>query len=244
MYPKGTIYYIFNPKKSGPHGSVSLHATLKIKVLYTLARGIGAGLVGFVVIAALFTFGPVIKNEISYDLYHPSQVDLISQRQALLINAANTSAIQKEAQNFGVNSYFSIVIPKIAAYANIIANVDPSNEVEYDKALMEGVAHAKGTYFPGQGKEIFLFAHSTNSLLNVSRYNAVFYLLNKLSVGDQIVIYFADTRYVYKVTETKIVDANNTSFLTNASKGELLVLQTCYPPGTSWNRLLVLAKPL
>src|SRR5579859_1002060 len=121
MFPKGIIYYIYDSKHSGPHGSVSLHAPLKTKVAYTLARGFGAGIVGFVIIALLFTFGPLIKDEVSYTFglnkinYTPSQVDLI--------NAQNTSTIQDEARSFGVSSYFGIVIPKIGAKANIIANV-------------------------------------------------------------------------------------------------------------------------
>lgn len=234
MYPKGTIYNIYDPRRSGIHGEARLQASWKIKLAYTFARGIGAGVIGFVVIALLFTFGPLIKEEINYRLYRPDPVQLV--------NAQNTSLIQKEAEGFGVNSYFSVVIPKINAKANIIANVDANNEKEYDAALREGVAHAKGTYFPGQGKEIFLFAHSTNAPWNVARYNAVFYLLDKLSAGDEIVVYFADKRYVYKVTETKIVGPNDTGFLGEKNNGEELILQTCYPPGTSWNRLLVLAK--
>jgi LPXTG-site transpeptidase (sortase) family protein len=241
MYPSGTIYHIYVPEKSGSHGEVRLHASFKTKVLYTLARGVGAGLMGFVIIAAFFTFGPLIKDEVSYNL-GLNKVEAPSQ--ASLINAQNTSLIQEEAQKYGVNSYFSVVIPKIGAKANIIANVDPSNEVEYDKALAEGVAHAKGTYFPGQGKDIYLFAHSTNSPLNVARYNAVFYLLDKVSEGDEIIVYFADTRYIYKVTSTKIVGPNDVSALSNNYDGETLILQTCYPPGTSWNRLLVFAKPV
>src|SRR6266404_4373991 len=120
MFPRGTIY---SSKKPGFHGEISLHADLKTKILYTLARGVGAGLVGFVIIAAIFTFGPLIKDEFSYNLglnkinYTISQVDET--------NAQNTTKIQEEAQNFGVNSYFSLVIPKIGAKANIIANVDP-----------------------------------------------------------------------------------------------------------------------
>ncbi|HWA51555.1 MAG TPA: sortase [Patescibacteria group bacterium] len=237
MYPSGIIYHIYNSEKSGPHGSANLHASRATKIAYTFARGFGAGLIGFIIIAAIFTFGPLVKNELGYDLsIHPSQVDLI--------NAQNTSAIQQEAQNFGVSSYFSIVIPKINAHANIIANVDAGNQKEYDEALQEGVAQAKGTYFPGQGKTIFLFAHSTNSPLNVAKYNAVFYLLDKMQTGDQIIVYFADQRYVYKVSETKIIGPNDTSYLSYNDGSETLILQTCYPPGTSWNRLLVLAKPV
>ncbi len=245
MYPKGIIYNIYSSDKSGLHGTALLHANLAMKALYTLLRGIGAGLIGFAIIAGLFTFGPLIKDEVNYNLglnkidYQPARADLI--------NAQSTSIIQEEARKFGVDSYFSIVIPKINAKANIIANVDPTNEKEYDQALSQGVAHAKGTYFPGQGKNIFLFSHSTNSLFNVSRYNAIFYLLHQMQKGDEIVIYFADRRYVYKVTETKIVGPKdvgviNGEGLMNQTPTETLVLQTCYPPGTSWNRLLVFAK--
>lgn len=241
MYPHGVIYYIYDPKKAGPRGTSYLHATFPVKVIYTLGRGVGAGLIGFVIILLLFTFGPLIRQELSYD-FGLNKINTLSQ--ADLINAENTSFIQKEAESYGVSSYFSIVIPKIGAKANIIANVDAGNEKEYDAALMQGVAHARGTYFPGQGKNIFLFSHSTNSLLNVSRYNAIFYLLNKMSPGDQIIIYFADKRYIYQVSETKIVGPNDTLFLAETSSTETLILQTCYPPGTSWNRLLVLAKPV
>lgn len=239
MFPSGTVYHF---QKKVSHGEVYLHAPLKTQLLYMLLRGIGSGLIGFVIITFIFTFGPAIKEEVSYrlgrnKLYAPSQTELI--------NAKNTSTIQQEAKYFGVDSYFSIVIPKIGAKANIIANVDAANEEEYNKALLEGVAHAKGTYFPNQGKTIFLFAHSTNGSWNISRYNAVFYLLDKLNVGDQVLIYFADKRYIYEVYDTKITTPEDTSFFTsNKNIGETLILQTCYPPGTSWNRLLIFAKPV
>lgn len=241
MYPNGIIYHIYNPKKSGLHGEANLHAKLPVKILYTLGRGLGAGVIGFVVIALIFSFGPLIKDEISYRLGQ-SKINYDTQIESA--SAENISSVQAETRNLGVNSYFSIVIPKIGAKANIVANVDPTNESEYDQALKEGVAHAKGTYFPGQGKTIFLFSHSTNSLFNVSRYNAIFYLLDKMSSGDKIVVYFSDKRYIYKVTKTKIVGPNDTSFLNGDTlSGETLILQTCYPPGTSLNRLLVFAKP-
>ena len=241
MFPKGTIYNIYNQRISGPHGEVYLHASRAVKFIYTCVRGLGAGMIGFVIITLLFTFGPLLKEEIAYRFYEPSQIDLVT--------AQNITAIQEEARKFGVNSYFSLVIPKINAQANVIANVNPASETEYTQALSKGVAHAQGTFFPGQGSTVFLFAHSTNQPFNVARYNAVFYLLDKLTAGDAILVYFADRRYIYQVTETKIVKPDATSYLTIPNStpeegGELLILQTCSPPGTSWNRLLVLAKPV
>jgi LPXTG-site transpeptidase (sortase) family protein len=242
MYPKGTIY---KQGVSASHGEINLHASLPKKILYNLIRGVASGVIGFTIISLLFIYGPIVKEEVSYDLGF-TKIPSIQNNEADLLKLAEAKrieAVRSEAASYGLNSYFSIMIPKIGAKAQIIANVDAGNKSEYEEALKEGVAHAKGTFFPGLGKTIFLFAHSTNSPFNVSRYNAIFYLLDKESVGDKIIIYFADKRYVYEVTETKIVGPNDTSYLSFESDSETLILQTCYPPGTSWNRLLVFAKP-
>jgi len=151
---------------------------------------------------------------------------------------------KSQAEELGLDPYFSIFIPKIDAKANIIPNVDPGNPTDYLKALSEGVAHAKGTNFPGRGKTIYLFSHSTDSPINITRYNAVFYLLGKLEKGDRVVIYFMNQEYDYVVTDKFVTSASDTSWLTDDGSGERLILQTCDPPGTSWNRLIVVARPL
>lgn len=139
---------------------------------------------------------------------------------------------------------FSIIIPKIGASSKIIENVDPSNEKEYLPALGKGVAHAKGTAFPGLGGNIYLFAHSADTFWNVGRYNAVFYLLKELKPGDEIYIFFMGRRYNYVVNDSRIVESTETQYLqANIGAGEQLILQTCWPPGTTWKRLLVFAKP-
>lgn len=238
MYPSGLIY---QRGDSDLHGNIYLEPSGPAKAFYFLARGIGAGLIGFAVISAIFTYGPVVSQEVSYDLLGPKSAPYTSGDFAL---ADATTAIQEEAASFGVSSYFSVVIPKIGAYQNIIANVDAGNEKEYLEVLQKGVAHAKGTYFPGQGENIYLFSHSTDSPLNFARYNAVFYLLGKLGKGDRVIVYFADKKYEYEVVDKKTVNAKDVSWLTENTDGERLVLQTCYPPGTTLRRLLVIAKPV
>ncbi len=241
MYPKGIIY-----KRGFPiHGEIFLHASLKIRILYSLFRGLGAGLIGFAIIALLFTYGPVIKEELNYRMNSFKTVqnipndDLVKQ-----IEAQKISEVQAEATALGIDPFFSLNIPKINAHANVIANVDPGNKEAYMNALQKGVAQAMGTYFPGQGKTIFMFAHSTDAPWNIARYNAVFYLLPKLEIGDQITVYFADHKYVYVVEQKFVTSATDTSWLNDKGLGERLVLQTCDPPGTSWNRLLIIAKPV
>ena len=142
-----------------------------------------------------------------------------------------------------VDPNFSIVIPKIAANARIVDNVNPADESEYLEKLKFGVAHAAGTYLPGQNGHIFLFAHSTDYVWNVSTYNAVFYLLYKLNDGDEIDIFFEGKRHVYTVTGKKVVEPTDVQYLTNKTESESLTLQTCWPPGTTLKRLLVFAKP-
>lgn len=136
---------------------------------------------------------------------------------------------------------FSIVVPKIGANARILPNIDASREDIYLPALQRGVAHTLGTAFPGEKGHIFLFAHSTDYFWNVSTYNAVFYLLYKLEKGDQINLFYKGHRYVYTVIKKQIVSPNDVQFITRKTDKEFLTLQTCWPPGTTLQRLLVFA---
>jgi sortase A len=167
------------------------------------------------------------------------------------------------AQNTGINNFaqvlagpkvqelipsdtdFSILIPKIGASAKIFPNVDPSNQNQFLPILMHGVAHAAGTIFPGMNGNIYLFAHSTDNFWDVGRYNAVFYLLKDLKKGDQVVIFYQNVRYNYVITGSKIVSPSEVSYLVDSQKQDkqTLILQTCWPPGTTFQRLLVFASP-
>jgi sortase A len=142
------------------------------------------------------------------------------------------------------DTQFSILIPKIGASAKVIPNVDPTNEAEFLEVLNRGVAHAKGTVFPGIKGNTYLFAHSADNWWNVGRYNAVFYLIKDLSEGDQIVVFFENKRHDYVVKQKVVSAPSDTSFLTLAQRDEeRLILQTCFPPGTTWNRLYIIAVP-
>ena len=224
MYSHGIIY---QGNKSRSHGEYKLRLSLGRRVSYHFLRTFGAGLIAFAITGIVFSFWPIIKSEFLYRFGTKNQIQ-----------------IDKFATIIGLDPYFSIYIPKINAKAKVIPNVDAGNPTDYLKALTQGVAHAKGTYFPGQGKTIFLFSHSTDSPINIARYNAVFYLLRKLTPGDTIIIYFLGQEHDYVVTDKFVTAANDTSWLQDNGQGERLILQTCDPPGTSWNRLLVVAKPV
>lgn len=153
----------------------------------------------------------------------------------LLKNKKIEFIIPKDAQ-------FGIVIPKIAANAAVVANVNAADQKAYLASLKKGVAHAYGTSFPGEGGHIYLFAHSTDYFWNVGTYNAIFYLLYKLEKNDEVDLFYAGRRYKYTIVDKKIVAADQVQYLTRKTPGEFLTLQTCWPPGTTLKRLLIFAK--
>lgn len=137
---------------------------------------------------------------------------------------------------------FSLVIPKIGANARIVANVNAGDEDAYMNALRNGIAHAEGTAFPGEGGHIFLFAHSTDYIWNIGSYNAVFYLLYKLDPGDEVNVFFNGKRHIYTVREKKIIEPTDVEVLTQKTSVETVTLQTCWPPGTTLRRMIVIAE--
>lgn len=143
-----------------------------------------------------------------------------------------------------IDPEFSILIPKLGANAKVFPNVDPNDENAYLPVLKHGVAHARGSVFPGLSGTTYLFAHSADNWWDVGQYNAVFYTLNNLSEGDEINVFFEGIRYRYHVSQTIISDPQDITYITSEQSGpSRLVLQTCWPPGTTLKRLYVIAEP-
>lgn len=138
---------------------------------------------------------------------------------------------------------FQIYISQLNLCANIIPNVDPLDSRVYQRALTRGVAHAAGTGLPGEGRNIFLFAHSSGNPLDAARYNSIFYLLYKLTPGDPINVTYLGQTHRYLVQSLTKVAPTQVAYLDPLSDGETLTLMTCWPPGTTFKRLIVVAKP-
>jgi sortase A len=142
-----------------------------------------------------------------------------------------------------INKGFYLSIPKIHAYSNVIATVDPWNENTYSKALKRGVAQAKGSSLPNEKGSMYLFAHSSGLPWELTRENTIFLRLGELNINDRILIDYKGKRYTYKVINKIEVWPSETAYLTDVNKKDgLLILQTCTPIGTSLKRLLIIAK--
>jgi sortase A len=210
-------------------------------------KWLGSGLILTSFALSFLTLGPAIKQEYTYRFNfrfsHPHSLPSTTSLTEEVTQEKLRHQAAEEASAYGVPTDFSIVIPKISAASAVVANVNPADEKEYKKRLKEGVAHAAGTKFPGNPGVIYLFAHSALSPVDIANYNAVFYLLKELKAEDEIIIFFAGQKYRYKVNQTLVTTADETDWLTEPRNEEVLVLQTCWPPGTSLKRLLVIAKP-
>ncbi len=245
---------------------ISHHARRHDIIKFLVIRTISNFLILLTLSGLILTFGPAMYYEVEYRVGQAFGVEFVLEDDEVHELSGFGQILQERQRGFDggeeesvfgaiasgdrtqimlpKDADFSVVIPKIGANSQVIKNVDPSNEDEYLRALMNGVAHAKGTSFPGLGGTTYLFAHSADNFWNVGQYNAVFYLLNKLEPGDEINIFFQNKRYKYFVEKTEVVDAEQVEFITSErGEGEELILQTCYPPGTAWKRLLVFAKP-
>ncbi len=190
------------------------------KRLAKLLNIIGNVLILFAAIFAFLTFAPALRQEVNYQ---------------------TKEIFDTKKDLTPPNTDFSIVIPKIEAVAPVFSNINPFDISKYLPVLYKGVAHAAGTSFPGEIGNTYLFAHSTDAFFNVGRYNAVFYLLGKLEEGDEIKVYYQDKEYIYIVREKKVVSPEAVKYLGDFG-GKTLTLQTCYPPGTTLKRLIVIAE--
>lgn len=142
-----------------------------------------------------------------------------------------------------VSRDFGIVIEKIGVNAPIVPDVPVYDEKAYNEALKTGVAHASSSDYPSREPgNVYLFAHSSINFWELGKYAQVFNLLRKLEFGDKVHIFYKDRDYVYRVVNKEISKGFDTYALTRPVIEPLLTLQTCDPPGTTLNRLVVTAK--
>lgn len=204
----------------------------------------------------LLAWGPIALEEMAYRWHN-----LLGQKYCLSNLSTTSSDCQLTAHPspFGqllgrvvntapiiltpVNKDFSIVIDKIGVDAPVVPNVSVSDQTAYNDALKLGVAQAAGTALPSDPRgNVYLFAHSSLNFWQLGKYATVFNLLRELTEGDKINLFYQNKDYVYQVISSQVVLGFNTYPLERKTIEPVLTLQTCDPPGTTINRLVVTAK--
>lgn len=194
----------------------------------------------------LFSYGPILLDELNYRFkeFKKQVYSLDKDNQNLVPDSPfarliSTSPILMEP----VNTDFSIVIEKIGVNAPVVRDVPVSNEDAYIEALKNGVAHASSAPYPSEEPgNVYLFAHSSINFWRLGKYAKVFNLLRKLEPGDNVNVFYEDKQYTYEVLNKEILKGFDTYPLTRTTLEPILTLQTCDPPGTTFNRLVVTAQ--
>lgn len=218
-----------------------------VKIVSPFLQTIGFGIVAIALGGVFRSLIPSLQLELSY--YLPRIVTSVSSiwvKPAPPLPASVPTVftpLLDDSDNEIIPSdmNFSIIVPKVGINAAVIPAVDPTNPREYDEALVKGVAHASTSFFPNENGAVYLFSHSTNYEWFVKDLNAVFYLMKNLEAGDLVILIYKGTRYTYKLTEKRVVAPDDISYIAPIKGKRMLILQTCWPPGSTTERLLVFA---
>ncbi|NCN24537.1 sortase [Candidatus Berkelbacteria bacterium] len=133
-----------------------------------------------------------------------------------------------------------LIIPKIKINTPIVWN---ASKDEIISKLKEGVAHYQGTSLPGENGNVFITGHSSNFWWDDGLFKQVFALLDKLENNDKIFITFEKQLYIYQVEKAEVVSPSQIEVM-NPVDHSIVSLMTCYPVGTTINRLVVSAKQI
>ncbi len=199
-----------------------------------------------------------LRGEFNQNPY--SQQELIAQQNASkegqkpLPIAINTTQAKKQIPPLSMEIAppdDRVIIPRISQNVPIVQiSTDAlirkdwkALENQVQDALRFGVVHYPGTAYPGEKGNVVVTGHSSYFPWDPGRFKDVFALLHQVNVGDQVVVYHNQKKYVYQVYSKKVVKPSEIEVLTQSGETRLTLI-TCTPVGTDLNRLIVLARPI
>lgn len=135
-----------------------------------------------------------------------------------------------------------LVIPRINKNVPLITVPAHKNwkqlETNIQKGLQKGVVVHPVSHSPENMGNFFLTGHSSYYAWDKGRYKDVFALLHEVKKGDIAEVYWHGKKYVYKLTQSRIVPPTETSVMKQPNDRRIITLMTCTPVGTAKNRLI------
>lgn len=201
----------------------------------------------FLGVSFLFlAFGPIFKDEIWYKYKQIRNQDFVlfgESSETVKDSVFSRYLSTRPISIVPVNTNSAIIIEKIGVNVPIVLDVPVTDEAAYLKALEDGVAHASISQYPSEEPgNTYLFAHASTNFWKLGKYATVFNLLRKLDIGDRIHIFYDGEQFVYEVVNKEVLKGWNTYPITRPVIEPTLTLQTCDPPGTTINRLVITSK--
>ena len=153
-------------------------------------------------------------------------------------------AILEAGTNLNVGPESKVIIPKINVEVPVVYDEPSYDDREVQAALERGVVHYGNTAVPGEIGNNVIVGHSSNSIWNDGKYKFAFVLLDRLDNGDTFMLNYEGQQYVYEVYEKRVIEPDDFSVLNQDVDEPIVTLITCTPPGTSWRRLIVVARQI
>lgn len=169
-------------------------------------------------------------------------LNMVSERITYNVSANQGKVTSTNAENFDLTRPGTLSIPKLKISAPLIFSPDPST---FDEDLEHGVIHYPGTAMPGEIGAMYVSGHSSDYFWKHDKFATIFTKINYLEAGDDIfvTVYGKDGKvynFRYRVTGQKIYSPDDqTQFIDNSEAK--LNLSTCWPIGTSKDRMVVSA---
>ncbi|HLD51326.1 hypothetical protein A3K34_00565 [candidate division WWE3 bacterium RIFOXYC1_FULL_40_10] len=194
------------------------------------------------------SLGPLIGSEILYYLGELTSRKYILDENAAHANDEEQSVFSNLLGNqityvTPPNKDFSLVIERLNISAPVVKDVTVFDRDSYNEALKGGIAHSISSNYPSSDPgNVYLFAHASLNFWELGKYATVFNLLRKVRTEDLIHVFYKGDDYIYKVIDKEVYKGWDVRPLTRLYIEPILTLQTCDPPGTTLNRLVVTAK--
>lgn len=165
--------------------------------------------------------------------------------------AANTIAIHNNAKPPSVqtakqypytSAQNSLLIPVISVNTPVVVAVS-SDQKALTRDLDKGAVYYPGSVLPGEHGQIVVLGHSAPPNWPRIKYDYIFSDIEKLEIGQEIILNFNNRQYTYKVRDKKIVKPGQEvgqDQLTGSNN--ILTLVSCWPPGKDYQRIAVTAE--
>jgi sortase A len=120
-------------------------------------------------------------------------------------------------------------VPRLHLNAIVVNGTDGAS-------LTKGPGRYAHSYVPGEGELIYIAGHRTT-------YGAPFAQIQRLRKGDEVTLEVPYGRFVYRVSSSVIVPADDLARLRSSGREEI-ALQACHPRFFATERYIVYAKPV
>ncbi len=214
-------------------------------------RFVGLGLSVIGLVFGLYTLSPLISWELylkpafaSSNFASPiPQTKVLTKETLASLLTASTHSFQqndwlptyKEVQIKTDVSSYVISIPRLSIENATVSTVDTD--------LNSHLVQFPGTPLPPNKGNAVIFGHSTlPQLYNPKDYKTIFANVLDVKVDDVLHVSSNNALFTYKIFSITVVDADDTSYLTQENDDSYLTIVTCTPPGTTWKRLIIKAR--